>query len=74
MEAQKKSRSPPIRFRGKPVTLTQIVSWLFAAPVWLLVFIWVPIVLVFVWMVLQPFRLWKFLRKKVATIGKNFGS
>ena len=72
MGNQKKSHSHPTKLHGKPVTPTQILSWLFAAPIWILVFIWVPIVLVFVWMALIPWRLFLFLRSRMT--GKNFGS
>ena len=72
MGNQKKSHSPHIKSRGKPVTPTQILTWLFAAPIWLFMFIWVPIVLVFVWTVLQPWRLFRFLKSRMT--GKNFGS
>lgn len=72
MGNQKKSHSPPTKLRGKPVTATQIVSWFFAAPIWIFMCIWVPIVLVFVWMALMPWRLFLSLRSRMT--GKNFGS
>ena len=38
--------------------------------VWILVFTLVPLLLIFAWMVLQPYRLWLFLKSR--TTGRHF--
>jgi len=43
---------------------------LFATAAWLSVFLLAPMLLICVWMVLQPWRLWRFLKSR--TIGKPF--
>jgi hypothetical protein len=47
-----------------------LVLLLCATVVWLLVFILGPMLLTFVWMVLQPYRLWLFLKSRIT--GRNF--
>jgi len=42
----------------------------FATVAWLLVFFTAPMLLICVWMALQPWRLWLFLRNRM--IGRNF--
>ena len=42
----------------------------FAIVAWLLVFFTAPMLLICVWMALQPWRLWLFLRNRM--IGRNF--
>jgi len=42
----------------------------FATVAWLLVFTVAPMLLICVWMALQPYRLWLFLKSR--TIGKHF--
>jgi len=43
---------------------------LFATAAWLLAFTLLPLLLICVWMVLQPWRLWLFLKSRI--IGKRF--
>jgi hypothetical protein len=43
---------------------------LFGTGLWILVFFLAPMLLIFVWMALQPYRLWLFLKSR--TIGKRF--
>jgi hypothetical protein len=47
-----------------------LVLLLFATAAWLLVFLLVPTLLICVWMVLQPYRLWLFFRSR--TTGNRF--
>ena len=44
----------------------------FATVAWLLVFSLLPPLLICVWMVLQPYRLWLFLKSRMT--GRNFSS
>jgi len=56
-------------FLGTPVLLASLC---FGIAAWLLVFLTVPTLLIFVWMVLQPYRLWLFLQSRMT--GQNFSS
>jgi len=47
-----------------------LVLLLFATAAWLFVFIAAPMLLTFVWMALQPYRLWLFLKSRMT--GRNF--
>ena len=71
MENQERLRSPPTKSRGRLETVTGALTLLFALPIWACVFIWVPLVLIFVWLVLTPWRLWLFFRSRMT--GRNFG-
>jgi len=72
MEHLKKSPSPLIRSPGKSGTVIRGLSLLFALPIYLFMFIWVPVVLIFVWMALLPYRLFKFLKARLTM--KSSGS
>jgi hypothetical protein len=43
---------------------------LFATVLWLFVFFLLPLLLTFAWMILQPWRLWLFLKSRMT--GANF--
>jgi len=47
-----------------------LVLLLCATAAWLSVFLLAPMLLIFVWMVLQPWRLWLFLKSRMT--GRNF--
>ena len=47
-----------------------LVSLSFATAAWILVFLLAPMLLICVWMVLQPWRLWLFLKSRMT--GRNF--
>ena len=64
------SISPPIRLRGLVGIPAQIVLLSCAILLWTLVFLLVPMLLICVWMVLQPYRLWLFLKSRM--IGRSF--
>ena len=52
---------------GIPAALVLLLS---ATAAWISVLIMAPVLLICVWMVLQPYRLWLFLRSRM--IGRNF--
>lgn len=65
-----KSISPPIRLHGLLGIPALLCLFVFVTVSWLSVFFLVPMLLLFVWIILQPYRLW--LRLKNLMIGKNF--
>jgi hypothetical protein len=60
----------PIRLAGLVGIPAQIVLLSCAILLWTLVFLLVPTLLICVWMALQPYRLWLFLRSR--TTGNRF--
>ena len=67
-----KSISPPIRLRGLVGIPMAAVLLLLGTAAWIFVFFAAPMLLAFVWMVLQPWRLWLFLKRRMT--GTNFSS
>ena len=67
-----RSISHPIRLRGLVAIPAQIVLLLCAILLWTLVFLLAPLLLICVWTVLQPYRLWLFCRSRIT--GKRFFS
>ena len=66
------SISPPTNARGLLGTLMLLVILSCATVLWILAFFLLPTLLAFAWTVLQPYRLWVFLRSRIA--GMNFSS
>jgi len=64
--------SPPISALGLVGIPAATVLLLCVTAVWILVFTLVPMLLIFAWMGLQPYRLWLFLKSR--TTGQNFSS
>ena len=62
--------SPPISARGLVGTPAATVLLLCVTAVWILVFTVAPMLLICAWMVLQPYRLWLFLKSR--TTGRHF--
>ena len=60
-------RTSAVGLVGIPAALLLL---LFAMASWILVFFLLPPLLICVWMALQPWRLWLFLRNRM--IGRNF--
>jgi hypothetical protein len=69
-DALVRSISPPIRLVGLVGMPAGLVLLLFATLAWLSVFLLAPMLLISVWMVLQPYRLWVFLKSRMT--GANF--
>ena len=65
-----RSISPPIRLVGLVAIPMAVVLLFFATALWISVFFLLPLLLTFAWMVLQPYRLWVFLRNRMT--GTNF--
>ena len=61
---------PRISARGLVGMPAGLLLLLCATVAWLLAFTLLPMLLICVWMVLQPYRLWLFLKSR--TIGKHF--
>jgi hypothetical protein len=64
------SISPPIKLHGLVGIPAGLVILSFATLAWLSVFLLAPMLLTFVWAVLQPYRLWVFLKSRMT--GTNF--
>jgi hypothetical protein len=62
--------SPPINVLGFLGMPAGTVLLLCATVAWILVFTLVPTLLIFAWMVLQPYRLWLFLKSRMT--GRDF--
>lgn len=67
-----RSTSRPIKWRGLVGIPMALVLLLLGIAAWIFVFFAAPMLLAFVWMVLQPWRLYKFLRSRMT--GTNFSS
>ena len=61
---------PPTSALGLVGIPAGLVLLLCATLAWLLVFILAPMLLTFAWMVLQPYRLWLYLKSRIT--GRNF--
>jgi len=64
--------SPPISARGLLGTPMLAVLLCFATVLWICVFFLLPMLLTCAWAILQPWRLYKFLRSRMT--GRNFSS
>ena len=62
--------SPPISARGLLATPMLAVLLCFATVLWIFVFLLLPVLLTCAWVILRPYRLWVFLRSRIA--GMNF--
>jgi len=67
-----KSISPPISAHGLLAIPIQIVMLCFATALWTLTFLLLPMLLTFAWVILRPYRLWVFIKRRMT--GTNFSS
>ena len=66
------SISRPISARGLVGTPILTVLLCFATVLWILAFLLLPMLLTFAWVILRPYRLWVFIKRRMT--GTNFSS